>query len=235
MAGDVGLVRPPKLGNRHRRVWPKVVPVLIVLAVAGAVWLVFFSGYLAVRQLTVDGVALTTEDDVISAAGISLGTPLVTVRQSDVNQRVTQAIPEVESITLSRHWSGDVVIHVIEREAVFKVAKGGQYEWVSDDGAVFHTSADAPPVPLVTVSKDDSNLLADVATVVLALPPELMDKVKSLDAQSRDSITIQLDGNREVIWGGAAQSGLKAQVLTVLLAQPGHVYDVSAPTSPAVR
>jgi len=239
VAGDYGLVRPPQLQTQHqsrrRRVWPVVLLGLVVLVVAGAVWLALFSGYLAVKKVDVDGVALVTTDDVRDAAAIPPGSPLVTLRQSDVEQRVTQAIPEVKSITLSRRWSGDVVIHVTERVAVFKVADGGLFDWVADDGTVFHVSPDAPPVLLADVATDDSNLLADVATVVLALPPDLTKQVKSLSAASRDAITLQLDSNRQVVWGSADQSILKAEVLQVLLKQPGHVYDVSAPTSPAVR
>ena len=57
----------------------------------------------------------------------------------------------------------------------------------------------------------------------------------SVTASSRDSVELVLMSGARVKWGDASDSARKAEVLGVLLRQPGRVYDVSAPELPTVR
>ena len=208
---------------------------LVVGLGLAAYWLIGFSSLLAVRQVQVDGVSLVSADDVRAAAAVPAGQPLARVDEEAVAARVTAALPAVAAVKITRHWPSTLVITVTERVAVYQVSAAGAYNWVSADGVVFHTSADAQPVPSAIVALGDQTLLRDVATVVAALPAELAGHVLWLAAPTRDSISLQLDGDRQVVWGSAEQSDLKAQVIVALLNVPGHVYDVSAPAHPAVR
>jgi cell division protein FtsQ len=68
------------------------------------------------------------------------------------------------------------------------------------------------------------------------LPDKLRGKVDRLTAISRDNIVLILESGRKVTWGSAADSELKAQVLTALLKRkPTSTIDVSSPHNPAVR
>ena len=220
---------------RRRRVRRVVVAGLVALAVLAAVWIVGFSTVLGVRDVQVDGASLVTASDVQTAAAVPSGTPLIRVDQNAVASRVVAALPEVATVTVSRHWPGTVVIHVTERSTVFQVLDGGVYHWISADGIDFHTSQASQSVPTAAVGLDDQQLLADLATVVASLPADLASPVVSVTAETRDSITLTLDDGRQVVWGSADQSALKAQVIVPLLNVPGKVYDVSAPSNPAVR
>lgn len=220
--------------SRGRRVRRTIVVVLVALVVVAGVWVVGFSSVLGLSQVRVDGTSLVSADDVIAAAAVPSGTPLIRINPGDVASRVTTALPEVAAATVSRHLPGTLVIHVTERSAVFQVLDGGVYHWISADGTDFHSSPDAQPVPAVLASLSDQQLLADVATVVASLPADL-PPVASIAAGTRDSITLSLGDGRQVVWGSADQSALKAQVIMPLLNVPGKVYDVSAPSNPAVH
>ena len=51
-----------------------------------------------------------------------------------------------------------------------------------------------------------------------------------------DQITLVLRDGREVLWGSADESALKAQVIDrLLVSQKAGVYDVSVPGSPTTR
>jgi len=226
-------VRRRMIGKRRTRRVVTAALVVVVLLTAG--WVVGFSSAFSVRQVTVDGASIVTVDEVRAAAAIPAGQPLALVRDADVANRITAAIPAVASATVSRRWPSTLVIHVMERAIVYEVLQAGGYGWVSADGVMFNTSADAQPVPTVTVPTSDQALLTDVATVVQAIPASVAPDVTSLAAQTRDSITLQLSGGRQVVWGSADQSELKAQVLVALLDVPGTVYDISSPSNPAVR
>jgi len=208
---------------------------LVVVVAAGLVWLVGFSSVLGVNRVQVTGASLVGADQVTAAAAVTPGTPLARVDSKALAARVTAAIPEVASVTVSRHWPNTLVIHVTERAIVYQIQLGGVYQWVDATGTVFHSSDDAQPVPVALIDTSDQQLMADVAAVVSALPADLLPHVQSVSAVTRDSITLSLDDGRQVVWGSADQSALKAQVLAPLLNVPGTVYNVSAPDNPAVH
>jgi cell division protein FtsQ len=68
-----------------------------------------------------------------------------------------------------------------------------------------------------------------------ALPAKVKRRVATIQARTPDGIRLQLTDGDTVVWGSAADSPLKAEVLTALLKQPATTYDVSAPHYPAVR
>ncbi len=79
-----------------------------------------------------------------------------------------------------------------------------------------------------------------IVEVLVALPPEVLAQVDSIGARTRDDVTLTLAGSdQRVVWGSAADSERKADILAALLAQfaaagPGE-YDVSAPGSAVFR
>jgi len=221
--------------SRRRRVRQTVLAGLIVLVVAGLAWLIGFSSVLGVNRVQVDGTSLVTADQVTAAAQVVTGTPLARVDGKAIAARVAAAIPEVASVTVSRHWPNTLVIHVTERAIVYQVQSSGAYQWVDATGDIFHSSPDAQAVPVVTVDTTDLQLVRDVATVVTSIPADVSPHVVSISAATGDSITLTLDDGRQVFWGSADQSDLKAQVIGPLLNIPGTVYNVSAPAYPAVH
>lgn len=54
--------------------------------------------------------------------------------------------------------------------------------------------------------------------------------------RSFDSISLELSGNRTVVWGSGEKGDTKAKALTALLkaAPKARHFDVSVPTAPAV-
>jgi len=218
----------------RRRARRLLVALLVVALIGAAVWTLGFSTVLTVRTVAVQGNSLLSSDDVVAAAAVPMGTPLVRVDTAAVAARVG-ALPAVGSATVVRRWPGTIEVRVKERAIVYQIPVGSTYVWISADGVGFNHSDDPQPVITAEVAMDDQRLLADIATVVLALPDELKTGVTSITAGSRDSITLRLDGGRQVMWGGAGQSDLKAQVVVPLLTVPGQEYDVSSPGHPAVR
>jgi cell division protein FtsQ len=56
-----------------------------------------------------------------------------------------------------------------------------------------------------------------------------------VDVVSVDEIKLVLATGRRVIWGSAEDSDQKAEVLAVLLKQPGNQIDVTVPGRPTTR
>lgn len=225
--------RQRKVSRRRLKIGGAVA--LVVLLAGFAVYALYFSPWLVVDDVEVHGTRLLSADQVRDTAAITRGAPLASADVSGARGRVAQLAP-VADVDVSRSFPGTVVIEVGEREPAYERAVDGGYQWVDADGIGFHVAAgrDESKV-LVTAPDDDQRLLRDVATVVHWIPTDVLPEVVGLEAAAVDSITLNLSGEREVVWGSADQSELKSEVLGTLLQVEASVYDVSAPTYPTTR
>jgi len=213
-----------------------VVLLVAVLLLAVGTYVAYFSPLLVVREVAVAGQRTVKAEDVIAAAAVPMGTPLARQDVQGIAERATR-IPAVEAASVTRQWPSTVLVTVTERQAVFAVRQGGDFLLVDGTGVAFDRVASAPKGAVrVEADPDDRALLVDVGRVVGALPPELARQVSLLTASNRDRISLKLRSGGAVNWGSAADSALKAQIVTVLLEDDkSRAIDVSSPNNPAVR
>jgi len=220
----------------RRRRWLKwLVAGLVVLAVAAGVYLVAFSPVLAVTRVTVSGRDVASEKEVVQAAAVAPGTPLVRVDLAGIADRVA-GLPPVAEVSVTRQWPDEVRIAITEREPRLAIESGTGFLIADAAGVVFDTARSLPKgLVRVEADPDDQQTLVDAGVVFSALSSDTAKKVTVIVAEGRDSITLRLRGGARVFWGSAEQSDVKSQVLDVLLKQKGSVYDVSAPAYPTRR
>jgi len=223
-----------RVRQRRRRVIGWSVGGGLLLLVVALVYAGWFSPWLTAQRVEVHGTSLLTPDEVVQAAEVEMDVPLLSQDLAAVRGRVA-ALPEVRDVTVGTQFPETVVIDVTERVVVYQRARDGGVDWVDSDGIVFRHTDDPTGVIQVETDTDDQRLLADVATVVLALPDDVSAKVRSFQADAVDQIEFHLSGGRTVVWGSADESDLKAQVLTALLTVDASVYDVSAPLHPTTK
>jgi cell division protein FtsQ len=214
--------------------WRYVVAAVLVLVVlVGGVYLVFFSSTLSVQGVEVEGTQTLSEAKVREVADVPTGGPLATVDLDRIAYRV-RALAVVKSAEVTRKWPHDVLIEIVERQPVAVVEIGGELHNLDADGVVFG-SYDRPPRGLPRVRAEsgvNAEALAEGAAVVAALPDAIATKVDHAEVVSVDKITLLLRDGREVMWGSAAQSDEKAEVLAAMLRHDARVYDVSVPGQP---
>jgi cell division protein FtsQ len=214
--------------------WKALLGIAALLGViGGAVWLLYFSATLAARGATVTGVGYLTEEQVVTAAQIPVGQPLVRVDLGAVESRV-RALPAVRSVTVTRAWPDQVSIDIVERTPVAVVEVSGAIRGMDLDGVLFREYPRIPSdLPLITTtSLADSSARKEAARVVSALPPALARRVDHVEVVTIDRITLVLRDDRTVVWGSADDSAQKARVLEVLLEHDAKEYDVSVPSQP---
>ena len=152
--------------------WRYVVAILLVIVlVVGSVWLVLFSSVLAVNGVEVHGAKTLSAAQVRAVADVPEGEPLARVDLDRIQARV-EALEEVRSADVTRQWPDQVLIEVVEREAIAVVDIGGQIRGMDKDGVVFREYRQAPPgLPRVQTSTGTrSEALREAAAVVSALP-----------------------------------------------------------------
>ena len=223
--------------SRRWLLWRRVLVTLLVLAaLAGAGWLVFFSQTLAVSHVRVAGTSVLDPREVRQVAAVPRGEPLARVNVDAVAARVEGLAP-VRAVDVSRAWPDTVRIAVSERVAVAVVERDGVVRGLDEEGVIFRSYPSRPGhLPLIQMSASTrTEALAEAAAVIDSLPGDLAGRVEHLQVETVDSITLQLRGGRSVFWGSADQSADKAEVLAVLLRRKAPEYDVSVPGQPTIR
>jgi cell division protein FtsQ len=196
----------------------------------------YFTPVMSARNIVVTGTGTVTREEVLDAARVRPGTPLLQINTNQVADRVA-AIRRVASARVQRQYPSALRITIVERvPMVVKDFSDGPHLF-DRDGVDFATAPPPPALPYIDVATPGPSDPATKAAlqVLMALRPEVAGQVGRIAAPSVASITLTLGDGRVVIWGTTDRAGEKAEKLAALLTQPGRTYDVSSPDLPTVK
>lgn len=223
--------------RRRWHVWRWLLACLIGIGVvAGTIWAVYYSTWLSVSHVEVQGADLLTSQQVRAIAQVPMGEPLATVDLSSIDTRVSAMAP-VKSAQVTRLWPDQVLIEIEEREVIAIVELGGQLRGMDSTGVLFRDFRRAPrQIPRIrTELAVDTASLQEAGRVLAALPDEVSTRVNYVSVETIDRISLVLRDGRVVLWGSAEESADKARVLQQLLRTRARFYDVSVPGLPTYR
>ncbi|WP_274557397.1 cell division protein FtsQ/DivIB [Streptomyces spiramyceticus] len=243
--------RPPggkRVGGRLRLPGRGRLIVLLaaaVLLVSGGIWLLYGSSWLRVEQVKASGTKVLTPGEVRAAAAVPIGAPLVSVDTDAIEDRIGRKLPRIDSVDVVRSWPHGIALKVTERKPVLVIKKGAKFVEVDDESVRFAMVAEAPKgVPFLELVPEESSslrrfgagrLLEEAVRVTREVPESVDRDLRSVRVRSYDSITLELSGERTVMWGSGEQGAAKARALRALMkaAPSAEHFDVSAPTAPA--
>jgi cell division protein FtsQ len=216
-----------------------------LVIVAGTCWALFGNRVLVVRSVTVTGTHLLTSAQVIAAADVPLGQPLLRVDAGAVTRRI-EAIPQVASAAVTKDWPDRLVIAVTERVPVMAVRMaGGGYDLVDQTGVIVRWARTLPAgLPLLKTTLPGAALhgsaeVATAADVLAELSPWLARQVTALQAapvaEGTEQVTLDLRGGKTVQWGSPGDAAQKNRELAILLPRSAHQVDVSTPGTVVTR
>lgn len=210
--------------------------VVLVVVGVGLGLILYFTPAMSARNIVVTGTGVVTREEVLDAAQVRLGTPLLQVNTNQVADRIA-AIRRVASARVQREYPSALRITIVERvPMVVKDFPDGPHLF-DRDGVDFATDPPPPSVPYIEVDNPGPTDPATLAAlkVLSTLRPEVAGQVGRIAAPSVSSITLTLSDGRVVIWGTTDRAEEKAEKLAALLTQPGRTYDVSSPDLPTVK
>lgn len=213
-----------------------VVTVLAAVLVAGLGLILYFTPLMSARTVAVTGADVVTREEVLDAAQVAVGTPLLQIDTDQVANRVA-TIRRVASARVQRDYPSTLQVTIVERlPLVVKDFADGPHLF-DEDGVDFATAPPPGSLPYLDVEDPGPTDPATQAAlqVLTALRPEVADQVSRIAAPSVSSITLTLTDGRVVIWGTTDRTAEKAEKLAALLTQPGQTYDVSSPDLPTVK
>ncbi|MGE5287876.1 MAG: cell division protein FtsQ/DivIB [Micromonosporaceae bacterium] len=243
-AGQETVQRAGAPGGSHRPLnrW-KAGFFLLALAgiVAAVAWALVGSRFLVVRSVQVTGLHRVARSQVVAAAAIPPGLPLIRVDSAAVAHRV-EAITQVESARVTRHWPDSIAIKVTERTPALAVRDGGRYDLIDRFGIAVVSVASRPRLlPLFVPSGPARGSVRGSAEVTAAaavtreLPARLLRQLKSVTAPAADQVTLRLKGGVTVVWGSPGRAAAKERVLRILFRTHARYYDVSSPAIATTR
>jgi len=215
---------------RTRRTKQWVALAVLLTVVAFAVWVVWFSPLLTVKEVRVVGAVNVSADSVRQAAAVPAGIQLARVGTGGIVDRVA-ALPRVASVEVRRGWPNVLVVVVTERRPLAVTRDGSGWTYLDVTGARFGSLATVPR-GMATLTADNNTAMSSALAVYAALPKPLAARVASVAARTRDDVVVTLADGTTVQWGDASQSDRKAAVLAALLKVKAVSYDVSAPDLP---
>jgi cell division protein FtsQ len=227
--------RRPRVRSRRRLA---TLLLLSALGIAGVLtWALLGSGLFSVRSVVVTGTRLVPESEVLAAAKIQPGTPLIRVNTAQIARRVL-TIRQVLAVQVSRAWPDRVVIAVRERTPALAVVVPDGFDLIDAYGVVVQLVQAQPVIlPLYTTSAPVSSLRGDpdvsaAAAVLAELPAPLRSTVTSVTVPGPDQVTLQLRSGVTIVWGGPADAAAKARALAILMRTThARYYDVSSPAT----
>nr|WP_260618423.1 FtsQ-type POTRA domain-containing protein [Streptomyces sp. WAC07149] len=217
-----------------------------VLLAAGVTWALYGSSWLRVENVTASGTEVLTPGQVLEAAAVPVGAPLVGVDTDEIAARVRGRLPRIDSVDVVRSWPHGIALKVTERKPVLLIKKDGQFVEVDSSGVRFDTVRQAPAhVPVLELAAEGSpsarrfdgeRLLREAVGIAGSLPEAVSKETLQVTVRSYDSVVLQLTRGRTVVWGSGELGEAKGRALTALLkASPkADHFDVSVPTAPAV-
>ncbi|OMC55484.1 cell division protein FtsQ [Mycobacterium sp. IS-836] len=210
--------------------------VVIAVVGVGLGLILYFTPAMSARNIVVTGLSVVTREEVLDAARVRPGTPLLQINTNQVADRVA-TIRRVASARVQRQYPSALRITIVERVPVAVKDFADGPHLFDRDGVDFATAPPPPALPYLDVANPGPTdpVTKAALQVLLALRPEVAGQVARVAAPSVASITLTLGDGRVVIWGTTDRTEEKAEKLVALLTQPGKTYDVSSPDLPTVK
>jgi cell division protein FtsQ len=208
-------------------------------------WLVTNSPLFNMRTLQVSGNARLTPDGVARLAGLTQETNVLWLSTGVIEERLEDT-PWIRDAEVSRTLPHTIAVWVAERSPVAMVTTEGTRMLVASDGTVLGRAKRSTQLPRVDVAGIPTRagtrvaLTPPVLLVASTLPPQLVDRVSSVEVDDEGLVFLRLEDGAVAIYADADRAREKSAALLAVLewAQREGVVleriDVRAPTAPAV-
>ncbi|MFJ3958570.1 FtsQ-type POTRA domain-containing protein [Arthrobacter sp. NPDC090010] len=243
-AGGASVLQFPEPPARRRRRTVLIGAGVVVVVIALIMSIVLFSPALALKDVSVRGTKILTQQAVQEQLKPLLGKPLPRITKDEVGQ-LLQPVIQIKSWEVEFRPPNAMVVSIVERTPVAVLKNRAGLSLVDADGTALAkaSGADSAKLPLVDATSKSMtpDVLRTVTNILGTLPPSVLALLSDVSAQSVDSVTLNLKDGKKAIWGNAENMELKSKVLQALLkapvdpANPVNVYDVSTPRHPVTK
>lgn len=217
-----------------------IASIAAVSLLAVLVTVAVLSPLLAVRKIEIVGTSRVPATAIEKDLKSLMGKPLPQVTSEELAAKLSkyQLIDSVSAVALP---PSTLRVVVVERTAIV-VVKINEILYLYDAAGVqLGRAKGSDKLPIVENPGDpaSSKTFKQAINVILSIPLELLPKVASISASSKDDVVLRLRNyNQKILWGDDSDPALKARVLSALMKHYekrfGQTFDVSSPNQPSV-
>lgn len=213
--------------KRRRRRSGGALLLLVLFAVAVTVTLTL--PMFNITSVSVSGTAHTTEEEVLAAAGIPIGTNIYRVSMRKAAERIS-ALPYVKTVEVGRRFPARVVIEVEERAERGAVVCDGGYAVIDDTCRVLRLDIEADEVTKVfggkmeearpgkTIVMQNARFSADFTALMEALDAaELGMDLATVYLESAADVSVETKHGLRIYLGGMEEIPYKLQLCRSIL------------------
>jgi cell division protein FtsQ len=234
--------------RRRRRMVMLIAALLIVVSGLVAGYLFWFkdSSYVEINDLTVQGVATSTEEGKQIEGAVRLAMDQMTtldVKQAALDEELSR-FPRVESATIETKFPHSATVTVHERGDGSVFGSGSQALLIATDGTVLGSPGDqVDSLPLIGVGDPPKSghlegRALNQALVLGAVPKEIQGSVVQ-SAYGPDGVKVVMSNGMTLIFGDATEATQKWRAATAIIADPevpsSSYVDLTVPRRPAIR
>lgn len=227
--------------SRRRKITALIVSGSFGLLIA-LILATMFTPLLAVQNLEVVGTHRIDHKTILKALSGQIGVPLPMVNPAEISKSL-EPFALVDSFAVVSLPPHTLRVAITERQPICIVTVAGVDYLYDPAGVRIATATGADNYPRIAIVGDPKGSVEYTAAidVLLSLPANLLGQVASVDAKSKDDVSMRLRGNagQRIVWGDGSQSVLKSKVLAALIKNQKKsdyvTFDVSSPTAPVVR
>ncbi|HIW99057.1 MAG TPA: FtsQ-type POTRA domain-containing protein [Candidatus Nesterenkonia stercoripullorum] len=249
---DSGLISfpEPEYVSSRRRLRRGLVLIGIALGVLVAiVATLYFSPLLTIRSVEVEHNDLLSDAQAEEMLQPVYGVPLPQVGNRQVEDLLSEEAV-VEDVIVTGELPDTLRVQVIEYPPVAEVVTDEEIRFYNEHGDIIRAfdEDEAPEseeyaTPRINegIALRDEDIFDAIVAVLGALPADAREHMESATAESVDSVELELDDGRSIVWGSEERSAEKAAVLEAILRSEAEeftgadVIDISTPTAPVTR
>mgnify|MGYP002132430229 FL=1 len=211
------------------------VGLLVVLVIVAVV-----SPLLAVREIEIVGTNRVSATEILKDLKYLKGKPLPQITSDELATKLGkyELIDSVSAVALP---PSKLRVVVVERSAIAIVSINNVPYLYDAAGVQLGRAGAKDRLPIIHNAGNPSSSVAfkSAVSVLLSLPVDLLPRVFSVSAASKDNVVLALRTySQQVFWGDASDPALKAKVLGALMKHYATHYratfDVSSPSQPSV-
>jgi cell division protein FtsQ len=181
---------------------PRLVSLVLVLLLAGALYYLLSSPQFRVGEVQVNGLSRLTAAELNSTLGLS-GRMVFLLQPQQVASDVRVSFPELSSAQVEILFPNQVVLTVTERQPVLFWQQGDGYTWVDENGVAFRPHGEAPGLITVLASTTPPGAAApasDPLSPPSYVAPDLVRTAQLLAASLPPGSTLTYDGTHGFGW-----------------------------------
>ena len=224
-----------KNNNRRKKIIKRRLFItLFMLFTVGIITLCIlcYTKFFPIKKVTVKGNSLYESREIVAVSGINTKTPILSVTEGKLNNRILKKLPYIESVKLKKRFPDSVTVTVKETSDYYAFKTDNGYYTVSQNGRVLSECAE-PAEDLLLVKTESAQLdickqvefkqnsEQQIFDVLSSLPDSLNVRVNEIDLTDKMHISVIVDSRLTVNFGTSEYLEEKIRHLAGMIAEIG--------------